>query len=377
MQPKRKKKKAPLKHRRALKPRRAANKKTGVHLSLEKFEGNPIIQPNPARSWESKATFNPAALYEAGRVHLLYRAIGDDDMSVLGYASSRDGFHIDERLDQPAYYPREPFEGGCLEPRQGALPILYFSGGGGWGGCEDPRMVALNGKIYMTYQAFNGWGSVRIALTSIGREDFLSKRWNWSKPVLLSPPGEIHKNWVLFPEKVKGKYALLHSISPDILIDYFDSLDEFTGEEFIRSYHCKALRRRAWDSWVRGAGPPPIKTKYGWLLFYHAIDQRNSHHYKLGAMVLDLDEPTKILARSKKPVLDPEQLYEEHGLKPGIVYSCGAVAMNDQLLVYYGGADMVTCVASAEMDEFLKQLVSDEEPKLKKFTLLRAAARAR
>ena len=69
------------------------------------------------------------------------------------------------------------------------------------------------------YTAFDGWGSVRIALTSIGLTDFLKKDWQWKKPTLISPPGEIHKNWVLFPEKINGKFAILHSISPDILID--------------------------------------------------------------------------------------------------------------------------------------------------------------
>ena len=168
-------------------------------------------------TWESKATFNPAALFDAGKVHLLYRAIGDSDVSVLGHASSEDGRRF-ERSKAPAYQPREAFEG--VNPgecrRTGRLP--YFSGGGGRGGCEDPRLAQIGDRVYLIFTAFNGWDSIRIALTSIGVDDFRSQRWNWAKPVLISPPGEIHKNWVLFPEKIGGKYAILHSISPEILV---------------------------------------------------------------------------------------------------------------------------------------------------------------
>ncbi|MBI2328273.1 MAG: hypothetical protein HYU85_01260, partial [Chloroflexi bacterium] len=72
---------------------------------LERFDGNPILLPQPAHWWESKAAFNPGAIYEDGKVHIIYRAIGDSDISVLGYASSIDGFHIAERLDKPIYIP--------------------------------------------------------------------------------------------------------------------------------------------------------------------------------------------------------------------------------------------------------------------------------
>jgi len=105
-----------------------------------------------------------------------------------------------------------------------------------------------------------------MALTSISVDDFLNKRWKWTKSVLISPPGEIHKNWVIFPEKIRGKYAVLHSMSPEILIDYFDDLDELGDEAYIKSCRQMEERKGAWDTWVRGAGPPPIKTKYGWLV---------------------------------------------------------------------------------------------------------------
>lgn len=317
---------------------------------LERFEENPIIEPILKHAWESQYTFNTAAVYEGGRIHLVYRAVGDGGISVLGYAVSRDGIHIDERLDKPCYVPQEPFE----SPGEKSPVTPYnFMSGGGFGGCEDPRITRIDGRFYMTYTAFNG--IPRAALTSIKVDDFLSKRWNWRKPVLISAPYEIHKNWVIFPEKINGKYAILHSISPDILVDYFDNL-EFDGKTYIKSYYNSEGRRGYWDSKVRGVGPPPIKTKDGWLILYHAIDDLDPGRYKMGAMILDYNDPTKVLYRSDQPILEPEERYENEGFKAGVVYSCGAVVIEGELFVYYGGADTVICVATANLNEFLEGL---------------------
>ena len=117
----------------------AMPKITNIQLSLERFEGNPILKPDNKHPWEIKSVFNPAAIYEGGMVHLLYRAIGETDVSVLGYASSLDGLHINERLDKPVYVPREPFEGVSPSHPYVSEPAgIYVSGGGGMGGCEDP-----------------------------------------------------------------------------------------------------------------------------------------------------------------------------------------------------------------------------------------------
>lgn len=328
---------------------------------LERHAGNPIISPRAGHAWESKATFNPAAVYENGRVHVMYRAIGDSDLSVLGYASSPDGIHFDERLSDPAYAPREGYEGKNVS--HDGIPNQYQSGGT-WGGCEDPRLTRIGDRYYMTYVAYNGWNYPRVALTSIAVKDFLAHRWKWKKAVLLSPSNEVHKNWVLFPEKIKGRHALMHSISPDILIEYFDSLEDLEKrKKTIRSRYGRASRAGAWDNWTRGAGSPPIRTDHGWLLFYHAMDVRDPDRYKLGAMLLDIADPTKVLCRSKVPVLAPDAHYENHGMKHGIIYSCGAVIKDKDLLIYYGGADMVSCVARAPIKDFLKKLVMHREPK--------------
>jgi predicted GH43/DUF377 family glycosyl hydrolase len=334
-------------------------------VTLQKYESNPIVEPRTENFWELKATFNPAALYADGHVHLLYRAIGGDDMSTLGYAMSDDGVTIVGRPDAPAFAHKTK----GTNPLVSAPRINYLSGGGCAGGSEDPRLVMINedGKIYLTYTAFDGWGSVRIALSSIAKDDFVNRRWRWSAPVFLSPPGEVHKNWVLFPEKINGKFAILHSLSPKILIDYVDDLSEFEDDaKNIKSHYSRFSNVDGWDSWVRGAGPPPIKTKLGWLLLYHAMDVRDPNRYKLGAMILDADDPTKVLYRSRIPVLEPEEWYENTGWKSGVIYSCGAVVKDGELYVYYGGADSVVCVAVADLDHFLDELVRNGMPRLVK-----------
>src|SRR3989344_680555 len=331
-----------------------------VGSELKRSPRNPIIEPRPY-AWESKATFNPTAIYSSGKVHILYRAIGDSDNSVLGYANSIDGFTINETYPRPAYFPYIGLKYDTT------LPSIDYSSGGGWGGgSEDPRMTLIDNRVYVLYTAFDGWGSVRIALISISLEDFLAKRFNnWKGPVLISPPGQVHKNWVLFPEKINGKFAILHSISPNIMIDYFDSLDELDGRKFIHSVHNKEASWTASGKFVRGAGPAPIKTKYGWLVLYHALEKNDSGRYKLYAMILDSKNPSKVLCDSIQPILEPDLWYENEGYKGGVIYACGAIVKDGELFVYYGGADKVSCVATVNLDKFLEELISHRVVKLK------------
>ncbi len=330
-------------------------------LSLERVSHNPVLRPG-ASPWQAEAVFNPAAVILDGRTHLIYRSVGMDGISRLGYASSSDGLVFDDHVPYPAYVCAKLSAG--TQSVQRYSPVMYPSGGS-WGGCEDPRMVEVDGLIYLTINMFDGWDYIRTACISIGREDFILKRFGrWSAPTLLSRPGQRHKNWVLFPEKINGKFAILHSISPQIEIAYRDSLEAVgTTEPFIESWEGArsgvAVREGYWDNYVRSAGPPPLRTPHGWLLFYHANDKHEMHKYKLGAMLLDLDDPTRVLYRSAYPVLEPDHFYENDG-KPGIVYACGSTIKDGVLYVYYGGADRVICVALAPLDTFLKALMASE-----------------
>ena len=326
--------------------------------NLSRHDQNPIMSPRPHQEWEAGGTFNPAAVTDnEGTVHLLYRAIGDDGVSRVGHASSRDGKHIDSRSSFPVFQPSQG--NGMPDPAtvQGPLtydPIIYPSGGG-WAGCEDPRAVKIEDTIYMTYTAFEGWNSVRIGVTSISEKDLRNNRWNWKKPQIISSSKQINKNWVVFPEKINGKFAVLHSISPNILVDYVDSLSSPYSNELILSQSPKGGRNDHWDNWMRGAGAPPIRTDKGWLLLYHAMDKNDPDKYKLGVMLLDLKNPSTVLYRSPKPILEPIMSYENDS-KAGVVYASGAVVKDGNLLVYYGGGDRHTCVAETPLKALLEWL---------------------
>jgi len=311
---------------------------------LRRFEDNPIIAPREGYAWEANGTFNPAAIFEDGRVHILYRAMSSENTSAIGYASSQDAVHVDERLDDPIYVPREDFEKKLVP--------------GGNSGCEDPRITKIGDTLYMLYTAFSGVGPPRVALTSIKAKDFSAKRWNWTKPVLISPPGMDDKDAALFPRKIKGKYVFLHRLGSDIWIDSVDSLDFDGTTKFLGGKILMRPRDTAWDSRRIGGTSPPIETEYGWLLFYHGISKRTGH-YNVRAALLDLEDPTTILYRTHDPLLEPEMPYEKEGMVANVVFPCGAVMIKDQLYIYYGGADKYVGVATIDMEVIVKGLARE------------------
>jgi predicted GH43/DUF377 family glycosyl hydrolase len=219
--------------KRSLKDKKKKKTKSKVP---ERHALNPIISPSPSNDWEAGGTFNPAAWHDkTGKVHLVYRAVGNDGVSRLGYAESTDGetFH---KLNYPIFVMENP---RCIQGRRiqdlRYDPVMYPSGGS-YGGAEDPRMVAIGDRIYISCSAFDGWDFIRIAIFSIKIDDFINQRWKWSKTLLISPEGEIHKNWVLFPEKINGKFAILHSLNPKIQIDYAEYLEDLDrGHKKIKS----------------------------------------------------------------------------------------------------------------------------------------------
>ena len=177
------------------------------------------------------------------------------------------------------------------------------------------------------------------------------------------------KNACILPEKIDGKYVIFHRIYPDILIDMVDSLD-FDGEsDWLKGERRIHPRPDFWDSNKVGMGPPPIKTKYGWLAIYQGIGFQDNGRYKIGAMLLDPSDPSKVLYRCTHPVLEPETHYENGGFKAGVVYPCGAVIIENTLIVYYGGSDTFLAVATADLDQFLDELMFDNSPHLDPITL--------
>ena len=324
---------------------------------------NPILKPG-ASPWTAEAVMNPAAILIDGRTHLIFRAIGMDGVSRLGYASSADGITFNEVFPYPIYATRNP--GGTSKPERRYSPVLYPSGGS-WGGCEDPRMVVIDGCVYVTFNTFLNW-NMSVSIIWMSEADFLAKRFDrWEGPYVIANTNR-EKNWMLFPEKIGGRFAVLIGIiDPDknrVHIEYTDDLKTLSQGKFETIDPQKVPDKPiAWHVHVRSAGPPPIKTDRGWLVLYHAHDAQEGSRYKLGALLLDLDDPTKVTHRANMPVLASDAPYENDG-KPGIIYACGATVHDGILYVYYGGADKVTCVATAPLDAFLDALVRDERPTL-------------
>jgi predicted GH43/DUF377 family glycosyl hydrolase len=249
-------------------------------------------------------------------------------------------------------------------------PNIYVSGGG-WGGCEDPRTVIIDGTMYMTFNMFNGWNSMRVAVVSIKEEDLRNRKWFWKNFSYLSQPGDRQKNWVLFPEKINGKFALFCNLDkgdPDkVYIVYIDNLDISQTPSQKDAPDPQALpdHEVSWHYRTRSAAAPPIKTKDGWLLLYHAMDKNESNRYKVGVMLLDLKNPEKVLYRAKHPILEPDEWYENN-YKPGIVYANGAIVKDGELFVYYGGGDKHVAVAHISLEELLENLKNNKEIILKK-----------
>ncbi len=319
---------------------------------LERYRKNPIIIPNPSHEWESRATFNAGVQYLDKKVHILYRAMSDSNTSVLGYASSPDGFIIDERLPEPAYIPREDFE-------KKGVP-------GGNSGCEDPRLTKIGKTIYMLYTAYNGKETPRVALTSILATDFAKHNWNWEKPVLISPPGVDDKDAALFPKKINGKFAILHRLGVSIWIDFVDDLNFGDKSPIGKWLDGKILmnpRQGERDSKKIGIAGPPIETEEGWLLIYHGVSKKSDNHYHLRAALLDPRDPTKVIVRTKDPILEVETSYEKFGIVPNVVFSNGSAVVNGKLFVYYGGADKVIGVATIKVSDLLKRLVAESKKK--------------
>lgn len=339
-------------------------------LSLTRAAENPLLEPG-AYPFEASAVMNPGAVYEGDFVHLFYRAIGADGVSRVGYARSSDGIHFD-RLPYPVFMMRAGDAERDARLREKYRPDLHarlIASGGSYCGVEDPRAVVIDDRMYMSFSVFSSWDSMRIGVVSLSLDDLLHERWNWTKPVFLSAPHEVQKNWMLFPKKINGKFAVLHGFRPGTrrraIIEYLDTLDK-EPEEFIKSDPSyrddpKEFDENVWDSRMRGLGTPPIETPDGWLVLYRANDAREWYKYKVGAMLLDLTNPTKVIARSTAPVLEPDMPYE-NSAKPGIVYASGAIVKEGRLIVYYGGGDYTVCAASAPLDEFLSALINRRKP---------------
>ena len=330
---------------------------------LQRYEKNPILIPNEANWWESKAVFNCAILHYENKFHMLYRAIGEYEryISRIGYASSTDGYSF-ARSNHIALEPMQDYE-------------KY--------GIEDPRMVEIDNQVYITYVILSAYvtdGAVVEASTALATTtDFLK----YTRLRVITSKGSNNKDVVLFPEKMSqqqssvlssstssnnadgaGKYFFLHRPSSWIGSTYgVDKPSIWLGEgNALTNFEKHTLLLKPEEDWEElkvGAGPPPIKTRAGWLVIYHGVSREKV--YSAGAALLDLHDPSKIIGRTKSPILEPKEPYEKLGDVNNVVFPTGAcIVDNDKLFVYYGAADKVCCLATADLNYLLDHILKCE-----------------
>jgi beta-1,2-mannobiose phosphorylase / 1,2-beta-oligomannan phosphorylase len=259
--------------------------------------------------------------------------------STIGYARSTDGVHIDERHPTPAYIPRADFES-----KRGNSD--------GNSGCEDPRVVVIGDRVYMTYTAYDGAHNPRGALTSITIEDFLAKRFDsWDMPILITPDEVDDKDVSLLPEKIGENFILYHRINNQICADVVPDLS--FKKRVSRCIEIMGPRSGMWDEAKVGIAGPPIKVDEGWLMIYHGVSGHS--HYRLGAALLD-HTGLSVIARTADEIFQPIEEYEKNGEVRNVVFSCGHVVRGDTLYLYYGGGDKVLGVATASFARILRAL---------------------
>ncbi len=285
---------------------------------FNKYDGNPILTPS-GETWESKDVFNPAAWSDGNTVYLLYRAedstgIGEwNGTSRIGLARSDDGVRF-VRESTPVLEPSEPYE----------LP----------GGCEDPRVVRIGGRYYMTYTAYDGQ-TARLALATS------ENLRNWTKHGPLFEERGWTKSGAILDTPVDGKYWMYFGDTNIWAASSTDLLTWTVIEEPV-------LRPRPgmFDSKLVEPGPPPVVTDDGILFLYNGADDNTA--YASGQALFDIHDPTRVLDRSATPFFTPSLQLEHEGQVPNVVFIEGLVNFQGRWLLYYGMGDSGIGVAIAE-----------------------------
>lgn len=296
---------------------------------LQRYEKNPILKPEQFPK-PINSVFN-AGITIFNRQYILLTRVEDlSGSSMLWVARSENG--VDFVPDAaPALVPSkdEPF---CMVEESGV---------------EDPRITYLEGWFYITYVGYSRYGALPLIARTQDFEHF-------ERISILSLPS--NKDVVLFPQKFNGAYVKLDRPSSsqlsggDIWISFSKDLIHWGGFRPVMR-----PRPRKWDEDKIGAGAPPIKTPEGWLLIYHGV--RNTAFgalYRLGAALLDLEEPWKVIGRANEAILSPKAPEDFLGNVGNVVFTCGAILEEDGMLkVYYGAADQVMCLAMAPISEII------------------------
>ena len=297
------------------------------HDMLHRWEGNPLITADDV-PFPCHTVFNGAPVKVGDEYLILLRVEGREGHSIFALARSDDGYRF-EVEPEPVMTPAS--EGPFKTAEQH--------------GIEDPRVTYLDGIYHITYTAFGDCGP-RIALART--KDFRE----FERVALISEPG--NKDCVLFPRKVAGRYVRLdrpygHGVG-NIWISYSKDLVSWGDSTVLLT-----VRQGFWDQHRIGASTVPIETERGWLEIYHGVRQTSSGPiYRLGVVLLDIEDPATVLCRADIPILSPREPYERVGDIGNVVFSSGAILEDDgELKVYYGAADTSICVATARFDDLM------------------------
>ena len=297
---------------------------------VQRYPENPLLTIDDI-PFPCNTVFNAACAKYKGQYILLLRIEDLTGRSVFALARSNDGYNF-EVQDEPVMQPC--MEKGCFMEYEKK-------------GIEDPRITKIGDVYYIMYTAVSPYGPL-LALAKT--EDFVK----FERIALVSEPE--NKNGVLFPEKINGKYARLDRPVAggigNIWLSYSDDLITWGHSKCVMT-----IRDSSWDSWRIGASSPPIRIDHGWLVIYHGVKATSSGPiYRLGAAVLDENDPSKVLCRSAIPILSPREYYERVGDVNNVVFSCGAILEDDgeELKIYYGASDTSICVGTANVNSLMQ-----------------------
>jgi len=307
---------------------------------FKRYSGNPILT---RENWKYpiNTVFNAGAAYYDNETVLLVRVEDLRGISHLTLARSKNG--IDNWVVDPT---------ATLLPEPDKYPEEYM-------GIEDPRITYLKEleQYAITYTSVSKYGPL-VSLTLTPDFRHFEKRG-----LILFPE---NKDAALLPRRVKGKWVLIHR--PVIFNFPPAHMWISTSPDLIHWGNHKILAESRpagwWDSNKIGLGPQPIETPEGWLVIYHGVKETVSKLiYRLGLMLLDLDDPSRVIYRSSQWVFGPQELYEQIGDVPFVTFSCGVVAHpeTDEIYMYYGAADSAIALATAKISDLLDFLKYEGE----------------
>ena len=306
---------------------------------VNRYQNNPILT-------KEDVPYPVATVHNAGIIKhqddyiMLFRSHLHNGRSIIGKAVSKDGYDFEVDI--------EPF----IEPAKEGIFADFEEYG-----VEDIRINPLNGTFYLTYSAYSRYG-VRIILART--DDFIAIE-------RIAPISQADmRNIVLFPEKYNNLYVRLdrpHTyINPwSIWISYSPDLIHWGNSRILikpQEYH--------WDETKVGPGAPPIKTTEGWLNIYHGVyTTMDGAIYRLGVALHDRHDPSRVIGVSDDWILQPEDPWEINGYVHNVVFTCGAILEeNDILKIYWGGADSVMCVGTANIKDLIELCINSSRPQL-------------